>query len=85
MMNISFLFSEITLRKKTLLEMKWIDPETDSIFQNALIISSILISQRRKKQMMSSTYVDVTFEKFNYPLLIQEENILKIRRERSFI
>jgi hypothetical protein len=35
--------------------------------------------------MMSSTYVDVTFEKFNYPLLIQEENILKIRRERSFI
>lgn len=38
------------------------DQETDSIFLNALIISSILKSQRRKKQMMSSTYVDVTFK-----------------------
>lgn len=58
------------------------DPETDSIFQNALIISSILISQRRKKQMMSSTYVDVTFENFNYPSLIQEENIFKNKRKK---
>lgn len=33
--------------------------------------------------MMSSTYVDATFEKFNYPLLIQEANIIK--NKRSFI
>lgn len=37
----------------------------DSVFKNALMIFSMLISQRRKKkQMMALTYADLTFEKF---------------------
>lgn len=51
--------------------------QTDSIFKNALLIFSTLISQRKKKQMMVSTYADMTFEKFHYPLLIQEEKLLE--------
>lgn len=34
-------------------------------------------SKEEKKQMMALTYADVTFQKFQYPFLIQEEKLLE--------
>lgn len=51
--------------------------QTDSVFKNALIIFSILTSQRRKKQVVDFTYADMTFDIFQYLFLFQEEKLLE--------